>query len=101
MPVGALLAALLGASSIAAADDFTAQQRKNIYDTIVKDQSSPSRAPGFIASTGSTLPDSVQLNEFPSAIDDPAVRKYQYALTGKQVVVADPKSRKIISVIGQ
>jgi Protein of unknown function (DUF1236) len=105
MPIGrlwALVAAfLLSTSSLATADDLTDQQRKAIYDAIVKDKSSPSRPPAYNASKGSEVPASVQLNELPSAIDDPKLRGYHYSVSGKQVVVADPKTRKIISVIGE
>jgi Protein of unknown function (DUF1236) len=105
MPIGkfgSLIAAfLVSTSSIAHADDLTDQQRKAIYDAIVKDKSSPSRPPGFNASTGSEVPASVQLNEMPSVIDDPKLRQYHFSVSGKQVVVADPKTRKIISVIGE
>jgi Protein of unknown function (DUF1236) len=99
MKIGVTVAALLSLSSIAAADDLTAQQRKQIYDTVVKDHMMPGSPPGFDASKGSELPSSVLLNNFPNSIDDPKVQSYGFAVTGNEVVVADPKTRKIIDVI--
>jgi hypothetical protein len=99
MKAVAIVAALSGLSAIAAAEELTADQRKQIYDNVIKDHQMPGSPPGFDASKGSELPGSVLLNNFPRAVDDPKVQQYGFAVTGDQVVVADPKTRKIIDVI--
>jgi hypothetical protein len=96
-------ATLLGATTAALAQSttLTDQQRKTIYGTLIKDKNSLSATPGFNASPGSELPSSVLLTPFPKAITDEKVQQFQFAVTGRQVVVADPKTRRIISVIGE
>jgi len=37
----------------------------------------------------------------PAAVDDPALRKYHFSVSGKQVVVADPETRRILRVNGE
>jgi hypothetical protein len=97
--IGFMAAATVMAASLAMADELTSQQQQQIYKSIINDKNSVDRPPAFNASKGSELPSSVQLNTFPDAVNDPAVRQYQYVVTGKQVIVADPSTRKIISVI--
>jgi hypothetical protein len=101
--IAIIATALLGATTaaLAQATTLTDQQRKTIYNTLVKDKDALSATPGFNASPGSELPSSVLLNPMPKSINDEKVQQYQFAVTGRQVVVADPKTRRIISVIGE
>ena len=86
-------------SAPAIAQQLTPQQEQTIYDNILKGHLTSSAPPGFDAAKGNELPSSVLTNPFPSSMDDSGIQRYEYAVTGDEVVVADPKTRRIVGVI--
>jgi hypothetical protein len=75
----------------------------------VKPQKMPS---GFDPAVGSTMPSKVQVYTMPADVakDVSAVKQYDYALVSKpydfilhqrQVLLVDPKTRKIVNIISQ
>ncbi|HEX2135624.1 MAG TPA: DUF1236 domain-containing protein [Microvirga sp.] len=51
---------------------------------------------GFTVSTGAVLPETVEVQSFPS---DVGVTQYRYAVIGDQTVLVEPGSRRIVEVI--
>jgi hypothetical protein len=67
--------------------------REYVTTNKVKSVTAPS---GFTVSTGAVLPESVEIQSFPSTV---GVTQYRYAVVGDQTVLVDPGSRRIVEVI--
>ena len=76
---------------------LTPEDTTTIHDYVVMQKVAPVEAPsGFAVSVGTAVPDTIELR----AIESPKVKhKYQYVVIGKQTVLVDPGTRKIIQVI--
>lgn len=90
---------LLAGASVAAADTIvvTPEEQTAIRDYVVTQKVTPIDPPsGVEISVGATLPDTVEVH----ALDVPKVKtEYDYVVVGKQTVLVEPKTRKIIQVI--
>jgi hypothetical protein len=87
---------LLGGVGFAAADTIvvTPEEQTAIRDYVVTQKVDP--PPGVQITVGATLPDTVEVH----ALDVPKMKtKYDYVVVGKQTVLVEPKTRKIIQVI--
>jgi hypothetical protein len=90
---------LLAGAGMAAADTvvFTPEETTAIHEYVTTQKVAPAEVPsGFTVSVGATLPDTVKVQ----ALDVPKMKKkYSYAVIGKQTVVVEPETHKIIQVI--
>jgi hypothetical protein len=90
---------LLASASVAAADTIvvTPEEQTAIKEYVVTQKVTPIEPPSGVQITvGSTLPDTVEVH----ALDAPKLKtKYDYVVIGKQTVLVEPKTRKIIQVI--
>jgi|SwirhisoilCB2_FD_contig_31_18666031_length_369_multi_2_in_0_out_0_1 hypothetical protein len=91
--------ALLGGTALAAAQDtivLTPEDSTVVHEYVTTQKTTAIEAPsGFAASVGGTVPDTIELH----TIESPKIKhKYRYAVVGKQTVVVEPQTRKIIEV---
>ena len=90
---------LLGGAGFATADTVivTPEEQTVIHDYVVTRKVQPIDPPsGAEITVGSTLPDTVEVQ----ALDVPKLKtKYAYVVVGKQTVLVEPSTRKIIQVI--
>ena len=90
--------ALLGGTAIAAADTvvLSDEDSTTIHEYVTTQQVTPIEPPSdFSVSVGASVPDTVELH----AVEAPKIKhKYSYAVIGKQTVVVEPETRKIIKV---
>lgn len=111
-----LLLALVfaGGIAVAAAQDsppagtpnlhLTTAQRQTIYQSVTSQKDKASSAPDtFRAAVGADVPDSVKLSPMPKTIVDlvPQTKDYEFGLVSNQVLIVDPKSRRVVEVISQ
>jgi hypothetical protein len=90
---------LLAGAAIAAADTLvlTPDETTEVQQYITTQQVTPVEPPsGFEVSVGATLPDTIELH----ALNVPKIqKKYEYVVIGKQTVLVEPQTRKIVQVI--
>src|SRR5262244_4411319 len=97
-------AAAAGSGAMAPNDrlSLTSTQEHTIVQSInkqnVKKEASPS---GFKAAVGQSVPTSIPLHALPSnaASQVPAVKSYDYAMLPNQLLIVNPKDRKIVDII--
>jgi hypothetical protein len=91
---GLVLSSGLGA--VSAQDVIIAPEQETVIrEYVTKQKAEPIQAPADVRiEVGSTLPDTVELH----AIDVPDV-KYRYVVVGKQTVLVEPETRKIVRVL--
>jgi hypothetical protein len=100
----ATFAAAAGTGAMAPNDrlSLTSTQEHTILQSInkqnVKKEASPS---GFKAAVGQAVPTSIPLHALPSdaASQVPAVKPYEYAVLQNQLLIVNPKDRKIVDMI--
>lgn len=118
---GAIVVALLGGVSLAVAQTsapgsspgaspsmassvtLTPQQKQKIWQSLASASGQPAPA-GFTASEGATVPQQVSLQPLPqsASADLPAnARDMQYAKMQDEILIVDPKDRKVVEVIKQ
>ena len=80
---------------------LTASHKLIIYDNIASEQSQTLSGDPRLA-VGSTIPDSLMLNIMPIAVKDQIglLRDFKFVkLTGDNILIVDPASRKIVDII--
>jgi hypothetical protein len=81
--------------------ELTPEQERTIYGTAVA-APLPRAPPGdFRLALGADVPLAIDLQEIPAAIEVPAVRGLRYLVVNRQVVLVDPRSRKVVKIIRQ
>ena len=89
----------LAGASIAAADTLvlTPDETTAVHEYIVTQKVTPIDPPSdFTLSVGATLPSTVEVH----TLDVPKVKtKYDYVVIGKQTVLVEPATRKVVQVI--
>jgi hypothetical protein len=110
---GILATALLTSASVAFAAvpgsasqdnlNLSSAQQKEIWQSVSKQNMKETPPVGFRATMGEVVPSSVQLHALPSeaARKVPAVTWYDYAMLQNQLILVDPKSKKIAEIIRQ
>ena len=97
MSVAGLL--FLAGASIAAADTLvlTPDETTAVHEYITTQKVVPIEPPsGFSLSVGATLPSTVEVH----TLDVPKVKtKYEYVVIGKQTVLVEPGTRKVVQVL--
>jgi len=80
---------------------LTASHKQIIYDNLAGERAqTPSGDPPF--AVGSTIPDSLMLNEMPIAVKDQVglLRDFKFVkLTSDNILIVDPANRKIVDII--
>jgi hypothetical protein len=108
----AALALLAGAGVAMAADagstskdhlNLTSAQQKDIWQSVSKQNMKETTPAGFKAMIGELVPTSIKLHALPSDAtrEVPAIKPYEFAMLQDQVLLVDPKSKKIADIIKQ
>ena len=80
--------------------DLTTAQRAEIWRRLGNQQAT-NAPPGFQPKVGAAVPASVQLKTLPSSVSNqvPQVQSYDYAMVQSQLLIVDPATKKIVSII--
>lgn len=84
--------------------DLTPAQRQTIHQSVLNQQDKKSTAPDtFRAAVGANVPDTVKLEPMPKTIVEliPQTRDFQYGLVSNQVLIVEPRSRRVVEVIAE
>jgi len=82
--------------------ELTPAQRTTIYRTVTRER--VRAAPeSFAVRLGARVPQTVELQEIPSAVVEevPNVRRYRYMVVNNEVVLVDPATSEVIEIIRQ
>ena len=83
---------------------LTASHKRIIYDNIASEQAQTVSGDLRLA-VGSTIPDSLMLNSMPIAVKDQIgllLKDFKFVkVTGDNILIVDPASRKIVDIITQ
>ena len=79
---------------------LTTAQRAEIWQRLGNQQAT-NAPPGFQPKVGAAVPASVQLKTLPSSVSNqvPQVQSYDYAMVQSQLLIVDPATKKIVSII--
>jgi hypothetical protein len=89
-------------ASASATVNLTTQQKTEIRQTIINNNSAPRVSDvNFNIGVGTAVPASVRFAPLPNTIVSiqPAWRGYNYFVYQEEIVIVDPRSRKIIAVV--
>jgi hypothetical protein len=84
-----------------AAPTLTTQQQTEVRQSITQVKAKPLTDVSFSVSTGTVIPATVHLYELPSTVVKvvPAYRSYRFVVVGNDIIIVEPKSRRIVEVI--
>ena len=86
-----------GAAATTGAVTIQPEVRTKVREYVTTNKAKSVAVPsGFTVSTGAVLPESVEIQSFPSTV---GVTQYRYVVLGDQTVLVDPGSRRIVEVI--
>jgi hypothetical protein len=76
-------------------------QRHTIYSSISKMPEKQTAPPTFLPQVGAVVPESINLKPLPDTLVGlvPRLENYRYALVANQVMLVDPKSKRVVDVI--
>jgi hypothetical protein len=82
--------------------ELTPAQRTTIYRTVTREHVRVA-PPSFAVRLGARVPQTVELQEIPSAVvtEVPSVRRYRYMVVNNEVVLVDPATSEVIEIIRQ
>jgi hypothetical protein len=83
---------------------LTSDQKKTIWQDVLKTKTSTKKPAGFTAEVGKKVPSSVNLHPLPTSVtnDIAKVRPYEYALLDNQtLLIVNPMDKKIVDIIRQ
>jgi hypothetical protein len=95
----AMLFSVTSALSQAAVVEFTPEQERTIYSTVIGSPIRSAPPADFRVGVGVEVPSSVELVEVPATIEVPAARRLRYTVVDRQVVLVDPGTRRVVRVI--
>jgi hypothetical protein len=80
--------------------DLSAAQRAEIWKRLGNQQAT-NTPPGFQPKVGATVPASLQLRSLPNSVSSevPQVQSYNYAMVQSQLLIVDPATNRIVSII--
>jgi hypothetical protein len=80
---------------------LNAAQKQTIYTSVRNLNMKNEAPPNFQPIVGAVVPTEVKLEPMPQTIGEltPRVKDFQVALIANQVVIADPKGRRVVEVI--
>jgi hypothetical protein len=100
--VGSAVAADSGAMAPNNRLNLTSTQEHSIVQSVNKQNAKAAQLPsGFKAAVGEAVPTSIPLHALPSdaASQVPAAKLYEYAKLQNQLLIVNPKDRKIVDII--
>jgi hypothetical protein len=82
---------------------LTSDQKHTIYLSISNLKQREAEPPTFRAAVGAAVPPSITLQPLPKTIVDlmPPVKDLEYAMVANQVILVDPKSKRVVEVINE
>jgi hypothetical protein len=115
---GAIVLALLGTVGFASAQQqpaqqkpgmaseqvqLTVQQRRQVYQMVMKEKPAAPAPSGFPLRIGAKIPATVQLSELPSSVATqmPNLRQYKYVVAQNQIALVDPSTNEIVEILRQ
>lgn len=80
---------------------LTAAQKHTIYASISNQRQKETAPPAFRAALGAVVPPSIELQALPKTIVEliPELQDYEYAMVANQVLLVDPKNKRVIEII--
>jgi hypothetical protein len=80
--------------------DLSTAQRAEIWKHLGNQQAT-NAPPGFQPKVGATVPASMQLRSLPNSVSSevPQVQSYNYAMVHSQLLIVDPATNRIVSII--
>lgn len=81
--------------------EISPTQRTTIYRSVTREHLVPAAPRGWHATVGARVPQAVELHEFPQTIvtEVPVVKRYKYMVVNGEVVMVDPSTSEVVSVI--
>jgi hypothetical protein len=83
--------------------ELSAAQKQAIYQSVSGTQKNNPAPTGFRAAVGAEVPDAIPLEPMSATIAAliPKTADYEVAMVEKQVVLVDPRSRRVVAVVAQ
>jgi Protein of unknown function (DUF1236) len=85
--------------------DLSAAQKQTIYQSVInqKDSKKGTAPDSFRATPGAHVPDSVTLEPMPKTVVQliPQTQDFQVGLVSNQVLIVEPKGRRVVDVLTQ
>lgn len=97
----AMLFSVSAALPQAAVIEFTPEQERTIYSTVIAAPVRTAPPADVRVAIGAELPGTIELYEVPAAIEYPTARRLRYTVVDRQVVLVDPSNRRVVRVIRQ
>ena len=88
-----------GHAQVSATIELSPEQRSTIYRGVTRERVRVAPPADFRFSRGIEVPESVELYDVPATVEVPAVRRYRYTVIDNQVVLVDPRTRRIVEII--
>jgi len=102
---GAGLAAAAGNTAMASKDrlSLTSTQQHTIFQSVKSQGTKEALPSGFKAAIGEALPASLTLRPLPGDATSkvPAVKSYDYVMLQNELLIVNPKDRKIVDILMQ
>ncbi len=99
------MAALFAASAASAQVtvwELSPDQERGLYTTIYQGRGTVGMAPAreLDVTIGAVVPEGVELYDVPDAVTYAPAREYRYVLQGNRVIFVEPRTRRVMRVIG-
>jgi hypothetical protein len=88
-------------SSTEPALELSAGQKQTIYESVSATQKNNPAPPGFRATVGAQVPDTIELHPVPGTIAAliPETAGHEVAMVEKEVVLVDRNSKRVVAVV--
>ncbi len=88
-------------SGTAPALELNTGQKQTIYQSVSATQKNSPAPVGFRAAVGANVPDAIELQPISDTVAGlvPAAKTLQAAVVERQVILVDPKSKRVVAVI--
>jgi hypothetical protein len=83
--------------------ELSAAQKQTIYQSVSTTQKNNPAPPGFRATIGAQVPDAIELQPISKTLASliPQTADHDVAMVEKQVVLVDPKTKRVVAVVSQ
>ena len=80
---------------------LSAAQRQTIYQSVSATQKNNPAPPGFRVAVGAVVPSGIELEPVPATLASliPETAHHDVAMVEKQVMLVDPRSRRVVAVV--
>jgi hypothetical protein len=81
--------------------ELSAGQKQTIYESVSATQKNNPAPPGFRATVGAQVPDTIELHPIPATIAAliPETAGHEVAMVEKEVVLVDRNSKRVVAVV--